>query len=97
MASYMHLIDELVQVVPQDSAILPGYIPIGIHGNHMDMTKFASIDDPGFTAVCGELRRWIKEVVAMEKDKSIDKGISKEASRNKCESSSETCKGEGLR
>jgi hypothetical protein len=36
------------QVVPQDSAILPGYIPIGIRGNHMDMTKFASVDDPGF-------------------------------------------------
>ncbi|KAK4117981.1 hypothetical protein N657DRAFT_659810 [Parathielavia appendiculata] len=45
------------QVVPQDSAILPGYIPIGVHRNHMDMTKFASVDDPGFLAVCGELRR----------------------------------------
>ncbi|KAL2199927.1 P-loop containing nucleoside triphosphate hydrolase protein [Corynascus similis CBS 632.67] len=50
------------QVVPQDSAILPGYIPIGIRGNHMDMTKFASADDPGFQAVCGELRRWIKQL-----------------------------------
>ncbi|UKZ79212.1 hypothetical protein TrVFT333_006962 [Trichoderma virens FT-333] len=50
------------QVVPQHSAILPGYIPIGIHGNHMDMTKFASKDDPGFVAVCGELRRWIREI-----------------------------------
>jgi hypothetical protein len=48
--------------VPQDSAILPGYIPIGIRGNHMDMTKFASVDDPGFLAVCGELRRWIKQL-----------------------------------
>ncbi|CAG7975053.1 unnamed protein product [Penicillium nalgiovense] len=47
-------------VVPQDSAILPGYIPIGIHGNHMDMTKFADSTDPGFLAVCGEMRRWIK-------------------------------------
>ncbi|KAH6842448.1 hypothetical protein B0I37DRAFT_329709 [Chaetomium sp. MPI-CAGE-AT-0009] len=51
-------------VVPQDSAILPGYIPIGIHGNHMDMTKFTSLDDPGFVAVCGELRRWIKDMSA---------------------------------
>ncbi|KAK4119363.1 TPR-like protein [Parathielavia appendiculata] len=50
------------QVVPQDSAILPGYIPIGIRGNHMDMTKFASADDPGFQAVCGELRRWVKQL-----------------------------------
>ncbi|KAK4241609.1 hypothetical protein C8A03DRAFT_40961 [Achaetomium macrosporum] len=56
------------QVVPQDSAILPGYIPIGIHGNHMDMTKFVSTDDPGFIAVCGELRRWIKDIGAMNTD-----------------------------
>ncbi|KAK1837152.1 Tetratricopeptide repeat-domain-containing protein [Podospora conica] len=49
-------------VVPQDSAILPGYIPIGIRGNHSDMTKFTSADDPGFVAVCGELRRWIKAI-----------------------------------
>lgn len=49
-------------VVPQDSAILPGYIPIGIHGSHMDMTKFAGSTDPGFLAVCGEMRRWIKDL-----------------------------------
>ena len=55
-------VDDAGQVVPQDSAILPGYIPIGIRSNHMDMTKFASIDDPGFQAVCGELRRWIKQL-----------------------------------
>ena len=49
--------------MPQDSAILPGWsLPIGIHANHMDMTKFASTDDAGFLAVCGELRRWIKEI-----------------------------------
>ncbi|RYO85586.1 hypothetical protein DL764_009146 [Monosporascus ibericus] len=53
-------------VVPQDSAILPGYIPIGIRGNHRDMTKFTSIDDPGFVAVCGELRRWIRDMSAAE-------------------------------
>ncbi len=28
------------------------------------MTKFEDASDPGFTAVAGELRRWIKEVVA---------------------------------
>lgn len=48
--------------MPQDSAILPGYIPIGIHSNHMDMTKFAGPADPGFLAVCGEMRRWIKDL-----------------------------------
>ncbi|KAJ4287135.1 hypothetical protein N0V88_007757 [Collariella sp. IMI 366227] len=53
-------------VVPQDSAILPGYIPIGIHSNHSDMTKFTSTDDPGFVAVSGELRRWIRDIEAAE-------------------------------
>jgi len=28
----------------------------------MDMTKFEHIDDPGFTAIAGELRRWIKNL-----------------------------------
>lgn len=51
-----------VQVVPKTSAILPGYIPIGIHSNHMDMTKFEREDEPGFIAIAGELRRWIKEL-----------------------------------
>ncbi|KAM7190487.1 hypothetical protein V8F33_009470 [Rhypophila sp. PSN 637] len=35
-------------VVLKDSAILSGYIPIGIHGNHRDMAKFTGLDDPGF-------------------------------------------------
>lgn len=25
------------------------------------MARFADVDDPGFVAVCGELRRWIKD------------------------------------
>lgn len=56
--------------MPQDSAILPGYIPIGIHGNHMDMTKFVNFEDPGFVAVCGELRRWIRETDANKRHHS---------------------------
>ncbi|KID85820.1 sesB-related regulatory protein [Metarhizium guizhouense ARSEF 977] len=52
------------QVVPQHSAILPGYIPIVIHANHMDMAKFDSVEDPGFVAMCGELRRWLKGLKA---------------------------------
>ncbi|KAH8590733.1 hypothetical protein B0O99DRAFT_520880 [Bisporella sp. PMI_857] len=55
----------MFQVVPKDSAILPGYIPIGIHGNHMDMTKFDNEDEPGFIAIAGELRRWIKELTLL--------------------------------
>lgn len=49
-----------VQVVPYNSARLPGYIPIGIRANHMDMTKFDNADNPGFKAVAGELQRWVK-------------------------------------
>lgn len=30
----------------------------------MDMTKFENTDDPGFTAISGELRRWVKELNA---------------------------------
>ncbi|KAK3377154.1 hypothetical protein B0T24DRAFT_511186, partial [Lasiosphaeria ovina] len=47
-------------VVPQHSAILPGFISIGIHNNHKDMTKLRSLEDPGFTALCGELKRWLR-------------------------------------
>ena len=28
----------------------------------MDMTKFENAEDPGFKAVAGELRRWVKEL-----------------------------------
>jgi hypothetical protein len=45
---------------------LPGYIPIGIRNNHMDMTKFEHANDPGFVAVAGELRRWVKDLAAAQ-------------------------------
>ena len=45
-----------------NSAILPAYQSIGIHSNHMGMTKFESEHDPGFLSVAGELRRWMKEL-----------------------------------
>ncbi|KAI8662890.1 hypothetical protein NCS56_01093800 [Fusarium sp. Ph1] len=49
-------------VVPKHSATLPGYISIGIHSNHAQMTKFGSRTEPGFVAICGELKRWIKKI-----------------------------------
>ncbi|ERF73050.1 hypothetical protein EPUS_08614 [Endocarpon pusillum Z07020] len=52
-------------VVPMHSAILPAYVSIGIHSNHMGMTKFETEDDPGFISVTGELRRWVKELISM--------------------------------
>ena len=48
--------------MPKDSAILPEYIQIGIHADHLDMTKFSTAEDPGFIAVCGELCQWIKQL-----------------------------------
>lgn len=36
----------------------------------MNMTKFESGDDPGFTAVAGELRRWVKEITKLESARS---------------------------
>jgi hypothetical protein len=63
------------QVVPSHSAILPGYIPIGIRNNHMDMTKFEDVEDPGFIAVAGELRRWVKELIRAGDASSPQLGI----------------------
>ncbi|KAH8756033.1 hypothetical protein F5883DRAFT_359130, partial [Diaporthe sp. PMI_573] len=53
-------------VVPQELAILPGYIPIRIRRDHMGMTKFVSPEDPGFVAVCGELRSWVRAMDVAE-------------------------------
>jgi len=59
-------------VVPSHSAILPGYIPIGIHSNHMEMTKFEDVDDPGFVAIAGELRRWVKGLAQVESSTRLE-------------------------
>ncbi|SPJ74909.1 uncharacterized protein FTOL_04640 [Fusarium torulosum] len=49
-------------IVPKHSAILPGYTSIGIHKNHAEMTKFAHSDEPGFKAICDELKRWMNKI-----------------------------------
>lgn len=55
--------------MPSHSAVLPGYIPIPIRSNHVDMTKFENTEDPGFIAVVGELRRWVRDLsAATQKD-----------------------------
>ena len=38
----------------------------------MDMTKFSSVDDPGFMAICGELRRWSKDTGGATKNSHGD-------------------------
>jgi hypothetical protein len=40
----------------------------------MDMTKFEDTDDPGFKAVVGELRRWVKELVRSENARLLELG-----------------------
>lgn len=47
-------------IVPQASATFAGHTPISIHANHMDMVKFASLNDDGFENVVAELLRWTK-------------------------------------
>ncbi|PMD32818.1 hypothetical protein L207DRAFT_440216, partial [Hyaloscypha variabilis F] len=49
-------------VVPNHSAVIPGYTQIAIHKHHREMTKFERNDDAGFVAIVGELRRWTKEL-----------------------------------
>ncbi|KAJ4400122.1 hypothetical protein N0V91_008913 [Didymella pomorum] len=53
---------EELQIVPKHSATLPSYNAIGIRANHMDMSKYTSLHDPGYQAVSGEIRRWLKEI-----------------------------------
>jgi len=63
------------------SAILPAYMSIGIHGNHMGMTKFETKDDPGFISVAGELRRWVKELERAPRGGGGGNVVAPEASR----------------
>jgi len=37
----------------------------------MDMTKFEDLNDPGFVAVAGELRRWSKALVKSPEPPSL--------------------------
>ncbi|KAL8946939.1 MAG: hypothetical protein Q9222_006732 [Ikaeria aurantiellina] len=47
------------EVVPKASATLDRYASIGIHANHMDMTKFSSDQDPDYQNILAELKRFI--------------------------------------
>ncbi|KAI9858313.1 MAG: hypothetical protein M1813_007588 [Trichoglossum hirsutum] len=53
------------EVVPMHSAILPAYVSMGIHSDHMHMTKFEFEDDLGFINIAGELQRWVKKLGVM--------------------------------
>ncbi|KAH1912575.1 hypothetical protein KXW47_007498, partial [Aspergillus fumigatus] len=55
------------QVVSKYSAILPQYESIGIHANHMDMTKFSDEHDDGFVNISGKLLLWAKALATIPK------------------------------
>jgi len=40
----------------------------------MDMTKFEEGDDPGFTAVAGEVRRWVRALSGPGNVQMAEKG-----------------------
>ncbi len=48
------------KIVPKYSACLDRYTSIGIHANHMEMTRFLSDQDPDYRNVYSELRRFIQ-------------------------------------
>ncbi|KAH7176204.1 hypothetical protein EDB81DRAFT_772114 [Dactylonectria macrodidyma] len=39
----------------------------------MDMTKFANNEDPGFIALCGELRRWIRSILLQPEERFVNR------------------------
>jgi hypothetical protein len=48
----------------------------------MDMTKFEGMDDPGFLAVAGELRRWVKELARPGITRPMDETSRREGDGN---------------
>ena len=46
------------QIVPQESASLPGYNSISLHANHRDLVRYGGPSDNGFKLLLGEIRRW---------------------------------------
>jgi hypothetical protein len=62
----------------------------------MDMTKFSAMDDPGFVAVTGEVRRWVKALVVLANvDLSVrersEGGLAKQASHRPAASYRDIC------
>ena len=46
------------QIVPQESASLPGYNSISLHTNHRDLVRYGGLSDSGFKLLLGEIKRW---------------------------------------
>ncbi|KAL2056045.1 hypothetical protein ABVK25_003687 [Lepraria finkii] len=58
------------EIVPKDSATLDRYTSIGIHANHIDMSKFMSDQDPDYRNVLSELQRFIESIPHRPKEAS---------------------------
>lgn len=58
------------KIVPKDSATLDRYTSIGIHANHIDMSKFMSDQDPDYRNVLSELQRFIESIPHRPKEAS---------------------------
>jgi len=63
----------------------------------MDITKFEKEDDPGFKAVVGELRRWVKESVRSEKTRLLELKTERSHNRSASDSMERTSKPQVLR
>ena len=46
--------------MPKHSACLDRYTSIGVHANHMNMTKFLNNQDPDYRNVLSELQRFVQ-------------------------------------
>lgn len=51
------MLTRYLKVVPMNSAIMDGYISIGIHNNHRGMTRFGAESNPDFSCIVRELQR----------------------------------------
>ena len=60
---------DINKIVPKHSASLDGYTSLGIHANHMDMTKFSSNQDPDYRNVLSELQRFVQSCEQQTKEK----------------------------
>lgn len=63
----------------------------------MDITKDKKEDDPGFKAVVGELRRWVKESVRSEKTRLLELEAERSHNRSASESGEKTSNPQVLR
>src|ERR1700722_8405050 len=62
LPSHNNGITDITKIVPKYSAILPAYNSMGIHANHMDMTKFDHAQNAGYKAGSNELWGWAKAI-----------------------------------